>query len=263
MRKLFLLFVFIGILSSACKTVHQTKTRVEGEKTSTADLLKKLEQPDIPYKWFFAKAKIQIEDSHNDNTVNAVIRMKKDSVIWISLNALVGIEVSRMLITPDSVKMLDRFNKRYYARSFSYVQQMTGVDDLNFAQLQRMIMGNDMQAMDPTKTEVVKTDSSYQVNSHESQIESVIWINALNFTMAKKELKNKVINQSYEMDYDDYRLLADRLFSYRRRVRLATKEVYNLNIEYQKVTLDEPQKFPFNVPDKYLVVKPETKEEKK
>jgi enolase len=124
-------------------------------------------------------------------------------------------------------------------------------------------MGNDMQAMDPAKTEVVKTDSSYQVNNHESQIESVIWINALNFTMAKKELKNKVINQTYEMDYDDYRLLTDRLFSYRRRVRLAAKEVYNLNIEYQKVTLDEPQKFSFNVPEKYLVVKPETKEEKK
>ncbi len=248
-------FVLLSLVTIvACKTVHKTKTRVEGEKTPTAEVLQKLQQPDIPYTWFFAKAKIQIVDSKNDNTVNAVIRMKKDSVIWISLNALLGIEVSRILITPDSVKLLDKFNKRYYRQPFAYVQQITGMPQLSFNLLQRIIMGNDMN-LDLKNALIEKTDSSYQINTTENQIQNIIWVNALNFTLAKKQLKNKVINQSYEMSYADYRLLTDKLFSYKRKVKLEAKDNYTINIEYQKVTLDEPQRFNFTVPEKYMEVK--------
>jgi hypothetical protein len=262
MKQFVLALLTIALLEVSCKTVRQTKTRIEGERTSTAEVLQKLQQPDIPYKWFFAKAKIQIVDSKNDNTLNAVIRMKKDSVIWISLNAILGIEVSRILITPDSVKLIDKFNKRYYNRPFSYVQQITGMPQLSFSLLQKIIMGNDMN-MDLKTALIEKTDTSYQIRSTENQIQNIIWVNALNFTMAKKTLTNKVINQSYEMNYTDYRLLTDKLFSYKRHVRLAAKEVYTISIEYQKVTIDEPQKFNFYVPEKYLEVKPTLEPERK
>jgi len=254
MNKLIVLSFCSILLLTACKTVHKTKTRVDGEKLSTAKLFERLQQPDINYTWFFAKAKLQIVDSKNDNTLSAVIRMKKDSVIWVSLNALLGIEVSRILITPDSVKLIDRFNKRAYIKPFAYVQQITGMPQLSFSLLQSIILGNDKH-MDFKNALIEQNDSNYQIRTTENQIQNIIWVNALNFTLAKKQLTNKVINQSYEMNYADYRLLADKLFSYKRKIKLEAKETFTIAIEYQKVTLEEPQKFNFTIPEKYFEVK--------
>ena len=52
-------------------------------------------------------------------------------------------------------------------------------------------------------------------------------------------------------------LLADRLFSFKRKVKILGKEnnAYNIELDYSKVILNEPQSIPFNVSDKYEVVK--------
>jgi hypothetical protein len=251
--------VIIGLMMVAftnCKTVRKTKTRIEGEKVPRNAILEKLQQPDLKYNWFFAKAKIEIEDSKNNNTVNAIIRMKKDSVIWISINAILGIEVSRILITPDSVKMLDKFNKRYYKKDFNFIKQMTHMPGLNFDLLQRAITGNELDFKNATPM-VEQVDSAYKIQTTENQVQNIIWVNALNLTLSKKQLEDRVINQSYEMNYADYRLLADRLFSFKRKVKIVnqTDNGYLLNIDYNKVTLDEPQKMPFTIPEKYEVIK--------
>ncbi|MFM2226518.1 MAG: hypothetical protein RJA07_2720 [Bacteroidota bacterium] len=252
----FLLFIVVAIIFINCKTVHKTKTRIEGTKVTRNEILEKLQQPDLKYNWFFAKAKIEIEDSKNNNTVNAIIRMKKDSVIWISLNAILGIEVSRILITPDSVRLMDKFNKRYYKKDFNYIKQITHMPGLTFDILQRAITGSELSFGNANPL-IEKVDSSYKILSSENQVQNIIWVNALNLTLSKKRLEDKVINQSYEMNYADYRLLADRLFSFKRKVKINSQadNNYQLGIEYNKVILDEPQRIPFNVPEKYEVIK--------
>jgi hypothetical protein len=251
-----ILLILSAVVFENCKTVHKTKTRIEGTKVSRNAILDTLRQPDLKYNWFFAKAKIEIEDSKNNNTVNAIIRMKKDSVIWISLNAILGIEVSRILITPDSVKLLDKFNKRYYKKDFNYIKQITHMPGLTFDILQRAITGSEI-GFENKNPIVEKVDSAYKILTTENQVQNIIWVNALNLTLSKKQLEDRVINQSYEMNYADYRLLADRLFSFKRKVKINSQadNNYQLSIDYNKVTLDEPQRIPFNVPEKYEVIK--------
>ncbi len=50
--------------------------------------------------------------------------LQKDKIIWISINAtLLGIEAFRAVITPDSVKVLNKLDKVYQLRSVSYLQR--------------------------------------------------------------------------------------------------------------------------------------------
>ncbi len=246
--------LFSVLLLDSCFTVRKTKTRVEGEKVPVNNVLTKISQPDFNYSWFSAKAKIDIDDAKNRNTVNASIRMRRDSAIWVSLASTIGLEVSRILITPDSVKLLDKLNRRYYIKSFDYVKELTHQPNLDFRMLQKIIIGNDAN-INLKNALIENQDSVYKIQTTENQIQSIIWVNAINFTLAKKQLSEKVINQSYEMSYGDYRLLADRLFSYKRKLKLAAKDNYTLDVDYQKITLDEPVKMPFNVPEKYDVVR--------
>ena len=42
---------------------------------------------------------------------NAFVRLRKDSLLWVSINVALGIEAFRLLITPDSVKVLNKLDK--------------------------------------------------------------------------------------------------------------------------------------------------------
>ncbi len=237
--------------------MHKTKTRVEGVRTPRAELLEKLHQPDFNFKWFYAKAKIEYEDSKNNQTINTEIKIKKDTAIMIAVNAMLGIYRAEILITPDSVKFLDKFNKRFYQRDFNFIKQLTHLPNLTFDAMQKAILGCDFN-FDKSNAMIEKNDSSYKIETSENQIQNIIWMNALNLTMSKKQLKNKVINQTYEMNYADYRLLADRLFSFRRKVKIVGQQdnTYTVDIDYKKVTLNEPQTIaPIKVPKSYEVVK--------
>ncbi len=66
--------------------------------------LDQLTRNHIDFKTFSAKVKVHYEGGDGkDNEFNAFIRMQKDSMIWISVNAVLGFEAFRLLVTPDSV----------------------------------------------------------------------------------------------------------------------------------------------------------------
>lgn len=65
------------------------------------------------------------------------LRIVKDQTIYLSLQAFLGIEVARLKITPDSLVAVDRFNRRYFAESFSKLQDLTS-KGVNFYTLQSL-----------------------------------------------------------------------------------------------------------------------------
>ena len=76
-----------------------------------------------------------------DYEFNAFIRLQKDKMIWISINALLGIEAFRAIITPDSVKVLNKLDKVYQLKSVSYLQEMSHLP-FDFNTLQSIVLGN-------------------------------------------------------------------------------------------------------------------------
>src|SRR5215217_2817882 len=84
-----------------------------------------LDKNRIDFETFSAKVKVDFEGSDGKkNDFNAFIRLRKDSVLWVSINALLGIEAFRVLITPDSVKVLNKLDKVVQLRSVSYLQDL-------------------------------------------------------------------------------------------------------------------------------------------
>ncbi|MCX6259062.1 MAG: DUF4292 domain-containing protein [Bacteroidia bacterium] len=61
------------------------------------------------------------DESH---TLNGVIRIKKDTMIWVSVSAILGIEVARFIFTPDSVKYVNKLDDTYYLGNYSLIDRM-------------------------------------------------------------------------------------------------------------------------------------------
>ena len=96
----------------------------------------------ISFNTFSGKIKVNFDDSRGkNNDFNAFIRIKKDSMIWVSINAALGIEAFRIMITPDSVKVLNKLDKEAQLRSVNYLQEVTKIP-FSFYQLQDLLVGN-------------------------------------------------------------------------------------------------------------------------
>lgn len=79
-------------------------------------------------------------DKQTNHEVNIQIRMKKDEVIWISATALMGLEAGRILITPDSIQVINRMDNLYLAEAFSSASTWLG-PDIDFQGLQMLLAG--------------------------------------------------------------------------------------------------------------------------
>ena len=155
------LLLLIIVLAASCKSAKKIQTALTKTKTDTTqmilvdnshadsvavirDLMNKLNSNRISdFKTFSAKVKVDYRDKEGEQPeLTVFIRMKKDSIIWISVNATIfSYEALRVLITPDSVKVLNKKDKIVQLRSVSYLQDLTDLP-FDFHTLQDLLLGN-------------------------------------------------------------------------------------------------------------------------
>lgn len=148
--------LLLVILMGSCRSTRKISTAMSKKDSSiviinpaasdsaskVVNALDRIRKDHIEFSTFSANVKINYSDSKGKNyDVNAFIRMKKDSVIWVSLNAVLGIEAFRVLITPDTVSVLDKINKTIQFHSFDYLREVTNLP-VDFSTLQELIIGN-------------------------------------------------------------------------------------------------------------------------
>ena len=127
--RLLLLVALTACLMASCRSTRNIQTAIAKKDTvvapvvtapvvpkedSTAfinDALSKMNGQKIDFKTFSAKVDVDYKGGDGKKyNVNANMRMYKDSVIWISVTAIFGIEGLRAYITKDSVKILNALN---------------------------------------------------------------------------------------------------------------------------------------------------------
>lgn len=105
------------------------------------------------FGFYQARAKAAYKDDKQSLDLDVNIMMEKDRYIWMSITAVLGIEVARVMITPDSVKILDRLHRKCIITDFGYIQRMSNVP-LKLGNLQNMIAGNTIFPNSVQKSEV-------------------------------------------------------------------------------------------------------------
>jgi hypothetical protein len=136
--------VLLMLTLIACGKKKETVATNEPVRERSAPyLLKRYERNEFDYKWLGMKVDASFLTMGETQSFKANIRMRKDSVVWVSISPALGIEVIRLMITPDSLKMMSKIpdNKYYYAGNFQVISDLVGVD-LDFDMLQNLLIGN-------------------------------------------------------------------------------------------------------------------------
>ncbi len=168
-----LTFLFsILLLLSGCKSKKIVETGTGSlEKKSHENIINDALANEVDYKTISAKGSIELKGAKSKKT-NAVYKLIKDEVIQVSVRIpILGSEVMRMTLTPDSITIVDRLNKQYVAESFKN-SGLAKDFDFNFYNLQSLftnqlfIPGNKtVEKKQYDKFRIIASEDAYMVQT--------------------------------------------------------------------------------------------------
>jgi hypothetical protein len=232
---------------------------VVADSSSRADSIKfiqniyqALDKNRIDFETFSAKVKVDFEGSDGKkNDFNAFIRLRKDSALWVSINALLGIEAFRVLITPDSVKVLNKLDKVAQLRSVSYLKEITKLP-FTFKELQDMILGNPIY-FDNNIVSYKKDNNALSV-LHMGQIfKHLLTLNPENMYIQHSKLDDvdPIRARTADISYGDYEIRDEKPFSTFRKITFAEKSKLDIEMKFKQFDFNVPLNFPFGIPKNY------------
>jgi hypothetical protein len=206
----------------------------------------------IPFQTFSSKVKVDYHGSNGKNyDVNANIRMLRDSTIWISVNAVLGIEALRALITRDSVKLIDKLNKTYTARSITYLQDVTSLP-LDLPTLQDLIIGNPV-FIDSNVIGYSQSAGTVSLLMLGKLFKNLISVNQSDNTLLQSKLDDVNVsrNRTANLSYSGYENRNGLLFSTRRSIAVSEKKTLDIQLDFKQYDFNGEVSFPFSVPKNF------------
>jgi len=262
---LFLTIVLmVAAVFSSCSTTRKT-IREPLKEQGTEYLFNSLKDNELNYNYFSAHFDATFNQNKKSTPISGQIRIQHDSLIWISVSPMMGIEMVRFLVTNDSIKYINRIDNTYFIGPFSYFNHLIN-STLDFDMLQSFLTGNDFSryentsfkgSIDNAEYKLVTTNrrklKKYIRNNEEVNIPiQHIWLNPETFKITRilvREISpsNRTAEAKYSHENISGQLIpTDIIFDVE-----TDQEKTSINIEYSKVVLSDILQFPFKIPEKY------------
>ena len=263
-RSFFIFLMLIAILASCRSTKKITSAiakkdsvELQGSRAKEDSIrfinetFQQLKMNRINFTTFSAKVNVDYKTDDKNYDVNVFVRMYKDSVIWISVNAIFGIEALRVFITRDSVKLLDKQSKEYTSRAVSYLQEVSALP-LDLATLQDLIIGNPV-FLDSNIINFRRSDNEVSFLSVGEWFKNLLTINEKNKEIEHIKLDDADIirNRTCDLTFSDYENKKGVNFSTKRKITIAEKKNLNIKLDFKQYEFNEPLTFPFSIPKNY------------
>jgi len=258
------LLTMVGLV--ACRSTKKIQTAISKKDTAQVvridtkfdsagyirNVIGNLNKNYIDFTTFSAKVKVDYRGGDGKgNDVTAFIRMQKDSVIWVSINAILGIEAMRILITPDSVKMLNKLDKVVQLRSMSYLQEVTQLP-FDFHTLQQLIIGNPVY-LDSNIVSFKREENGISLTSIGPLFKHFITIRNNDYLVMNSKLDDRETGRSRTavLVYDDYVSKDNIHFATKRKISVAEKSTLDVNLDFKQFDFNESLNYPFSIPKNY------------
>lgn len=268
--KQFIWIIMATALMASCRSTRKIGTAISRKDTTMTiikssknlkrdsitlikESLRGLAAHHIDFNSFSAKVNIDYRGTSDKNyNVNAVIRMYKDSAIWISANALLGIEALRVLITKDSVRILNKLTKTYTARSVDYLQEETALP-LDLKTVQDLIIGNPVYFDSSKVVSYSRGNNTISLLSYGQWFKNLLTISETDQSLQHSRLDdlNAASNRTAELNYSDYDSKKGPFFSTKRQIIVSDIKKLEIRIDFRQYDFNDDVSFPFSVPKNY------------
>ena len=239
MNKLYIIVFFSVISLSSCDLLK--KPNIENSllndiSYSEKELINKINARNISPEWTSLNSKIKINKEGQKTTINAQIRIKKDSAIWFSVKAPLGIEVFRTMITPDSIYYMSRMKKTYFIKHISHIKEVVKTD-VSFIKIQEILFAS------PNITILNSEKEYYEI------LQDIFRVGKMDL----QETEDRKLSINY-YDYKVFSELGGLYFPQKIFIDIKSEEVFTAEINYTKIKFNKACSMSFIIPKSYVPI---------
>ena len=232
------LFILLIPVLFSCKSKEVIVTQEPLKERSQAFLIRHIDKNKFDFEWLGMKLDAEFTNGDDQQGFKATVRMRKDSAVSVSVSPALGIEVLRLIVDKDSLKMVsDIPGDRYvFLGSVDQLSALAKID-LDVSTLQDLLIGNPIglsreegkmksgiELQDVEYYTLVSrlsrrvrraTESQDSLSNHEGRriskrledndwISSTFWIESNNYKIVKCELTDIRTRRMVQINYSDF-----------------------------------------------------------
>ena len=290
--RLNIIIIVIALVFTSCAKKTEIVKPQKLQSKSPKYLIKKLTAHEQEFDYLFAKFTARTNFDNKKLNFKGSIRIKSDSIIWLSFTKLGGIELVRIILTQDSIKFVNKWDKEYYKGKLTDLKDFGGIN-VEFKILEDLLTGmpfdfnpdgkykssNDnyfylLSSKAKSKvrkvTQMMGEDSLLTLEMKDKKYDKAIlkvpedelilknyYLFPESFLLAKQSVNLIAQQQAIEIAYDKYEIIDDfYTFAFSQVIRIASKEKSSrLDIKYTSIKLNKRLEFPFKISKKYAPFK--------
>jgi len=264
-KRIFLIITIFSVLLivfSSCK-VHKPVQKTAKSKTATiiddASSFYKVVTDNYPaYNTFLIKLSAEYTDKDQSQSLNGVIRINRDSMIWVSVTAILGYEIVRFIFTPDSVRFVNKVDNTYYLGNYDYLKRLFNIS-LDFYSLQALITdelfiyGMPEDDINLNTGFKLSADKGLQCLDYSNPpYDQRICIDPAGNKIIKLLITDNIIGRTMQVSYSEFMTENDANLPGKITIDLISDfESSKISVEYSKVILNKRLDFPFKILKEY------------
>lgn len=259
--------IFSSVIFSACKPtsippIHHPDTKLDYKSPNA--LKDYMLQKELKFEWLSGKFSCDAEFGDKSNSFTVNLRIRKDSVIWMSITGL-GIEAARVMITRDSAKVRNNIGKTFFVGDHQYISKMLNAE-VDFDLVQSLLVGNSAEFYEEDeKLRSGKESGKYFLSTIRKrklkrikerpemlkELLQVIWLQPDVYKITDLLITDPNTNRSFEAKYSTFTAVDSMLVPYTANFTVKAEKKINIQINYSKININAPQQFPFTIPENY------------
>lgn len=262
--KLTKIIVYIGVIISltfivSCKSSKKVTRENNTEKKGHKEFFEQLERDAFHFETISAKLKVNLNLSDNSLSSRVDLKMVKDKALQLSVQPFLGIEVCRILISKDSIIILDRMNKRYVAEDLEALRGQTPVD-FNFFNLQALFTNRIflpgtqvITSQDYRYFSLKQQDGNAEIKVKDTQ--GLVYQFAIDREnkLTQTYVEEKSGKYSVQWNYKDFQVVEKQLFPMQMNVQVMDDEKSRggMELHFNRIELNKVVDLDFSIPSKY------------
>lgn len=262
-KNLYLLFFVAGIFSCSKKLVGETPVKLDRKKTEelthNLDSLSK----QVPTT-FYSKISTKYTDTNQNLSFKTSVTILKDSV-FTALVSYAGIPIINAFINKDSLQFTNKKDKCYTKTTLAHLKEQFGLA-FDFQNLQQLFLGIPLNYQASAKYYQIHNPFDYIVSNHRKReirkLERKDWddfiikyyLNPDLKSLKKLVIENPKDNNFIIINYLKYQV--ENGFNVPSEVTIDVKTDKNhieVQLDYDKLEINEPQDIFFSIPENYEV----------
>jgi len=266
MQKLVIYILLLSIFFASCSRKKNVEVVEVAKQTEVDSVYKLMNSNEFDAEWFSAKFKGTYHRPDDNQMFNGQIRIRKDSLIWVSITAVMGIEVFRVQIMPDSLTFINRLEKTYITSSTDYLRKRVGVD-VDFEMLESVILGNDFpyyqtdvfKLSNRGENYLLSTFSRRKIKKQNNDVVKGSRILMQNILIDKNTYKInkqtvKVVGDDrtkLRIYYDNFEMVEGQLFPHKIIIKYKEDNKTFIEFNFSNIEINNKLRFPFKISKKY------------